>query len=335
MKILVTGGVGNVGPAVIERLVRAGHTVRFIGRRPGMRFEGAQYVQCDVTDIACLKAQAAGMDAVVHLAAISGPHQAPPEEVFRVNCLGTFNVYEAAANAGIRRVVQASSINALGFGFGVRDFTVHSVPIDEDHPTTPTDAYSYSKNIAEHIAEYHWRRDGISGCSLRIPATVPFPHYEEKPNRDFVTACRAEAAVLLALDPRERREKVAGWLRLLEEGRSRRVFERPPEDWKGLFPESMLMGCRADFWTAVDARDSAQAFEKAVTLPYEGSHPLFINDGCNRTGVPSRTLMELFYPGGRITWKKNVKGYDGLVSIERARSFLGYEPAFSALRFIE
>ena len=334
MKILVTGGVGNVGPAVVERLVRGGHTVRFIGRRPGMHADGASYAQCDVTDIAGLKAQAAGMDAIVHLAAIPGPHQAPPEEVFRVNCQGTFNVYEAAAKAGIRRVVQASSINALGFGFGVREFTVHWLPIDEDHPTTPTDAYSYSKNVAEDIAEYHWRRDGISGCSLRIPATVPFPHYEEKPNRDFAAKCRAEAAELLALAPRARRERVEEWLRTLQEARQQRLFERPPKDWQGVFPSSYLMGCRADFWTAVDARDSAQAFEKAVTLPYEGSHPLFINDGCNRSGVPSKTLVELFYPGARIAWKKRVTGYDGLVSIERAKSFLGYAPEYSAARFL-
>jgi nucleoside-diphosphate-sugar epimerase len=334
MKILVTGGVGNVGPAVVERFVKGGHEVRFIGRRPGMHIEGAGYAQCDIADIACLKVQAAGMDAVVHLAAIPGPHQAPPEEVFRINCLGTFSVYEAAASAGIRRVVQASSINALGFGFGVRDFTVRYFPIDEDHPTTPTDAYSYSKNVAESIAEYHWRRDGISGCSLRIPATVPYPHYEEKPNREFAATCRAEAAALLALGPRERRERIDGWLRQLAEGRSLRVFEQPPKDWKGLFPRSPLMACRADLWTAVDARDSAQAFEKAVMLPYEGSHPLFINDGCNRSGVPSRTLVEMFYPGP-LGWKKDVKGIDGLVSIDRARALLGYEPEFSARRFIE
>ena len=53
----------------------------------------------------------------------------------------------------------------------------------------------------------------------------------------------------------------------------------------------------ADFWTAVDARDSAQAFEKAVTRSYEGSHVFFVNDGCNRTGIPSETLVKLLYPG--------------------------------------
>jgi nucleoside-diphosphate-sugar epimerase len=333
MKILVTGGVGNVGPAVIDRLLRGGHAVTFIGRRAGQHHEGALYVQGDITDMPGLVAAMQGKDAVVHLAAYAGPHMAAPEEVFRVNCQGTFNVYEAAARAGIRRVVQASSINALGFGFGVKDYAVHYLPIDEDHPTTPTDAYSFSKNIAETIADYAWRRDGISGCSLRIPATVPFPHYEEKANRDFAERCRTEAAALRALSPKDRAARVQQMLANLLDGRGRRVFEKPPTDWTGLFPESYLMSCRADFWTAVDARDSAQAFEKALLLPYEGSHPLFINDGCNRSGVPSQELVEWFYPG-RITWKKRVKGQDGLVSIERARKFLGYEPEYSALGHI-
>ncbi len=116
--------------------------------------------------------------------------------------------------------------------------------------------------------------------------------------------------------------------------RGRRLFEHSPKRWQGVFPESSLMSCRADFWTAVDARDSARAFEKALTLPYEGSHPLFINDGCNRSGVPSKTLVELFCPGVGMKGKKNVKGYDGLVSIERAKAFLGYAPEHSALRFL-
>ncbi len=333
MKILITGGIGNVGTAIIERFARAGHTLRTIGRRAGLHVEGAEYRQCDITDIECLKAQARGMDAIVHLAALGNPAMGAPDVIFRINCQGTFNVYEAAAKMGIRRVVTASSINALGFGFGVRDFTVHYLPIDEDHPTTPTDAYSFSKNIVEEIADYYWRRDGISGCCLRIPATAPAPHYDEKPIREFAAKCRAEADELLALSPKARRERIEDYLRRLKEGRRQRLFELPPKDWHGLFPESLLMGCRADFWTAVDARDSAQAFEKAVTRTYEGSHVFFINDGCNRSGVPSKTLVDIFYPGFKA-WRKRVKGIEALVSIDRARAFLGYEPELPASRFL-
>jgi nucleoside-diphosphate-sugar epimerase len=333
MKVLVTGGVGNVGTALVERFARSGHTLRVVGRRPRGNVPGAEYVQCDITDIVCLKEHVRGMDAIVHLAALGGPQMAPPETTFNINCQGSFNVYEAAAKAGVRRVVSASSINALGFGFGVRDYTVHYLPIDEDHPTMPTDAYSFSKNILEQIADYYWRRDGISGCCLRIPATVPVPHYDEPAVREFAEKCRAEVAELRALSPKDRRERFEGWMSALSETRRLRTFETPPAGWQGPVPGSGLLGARADFWTAVDARDSAQAFEKAVTKGYEGSHVFFINDGCNRTGIPSETLVRLLYPDFKA-WKKRVKGIDALVSCDRARAFLGYDPEFSARRFL-
>jgi len=124
VRILITGAIGNVGPAVVERLLDAGHDLRAIGRRPDMRVPGARYGVCDVTDMDRLVEQMEGIQAVVHLAALGHPTMGAPETVFRINAVGTLNVYEAAARAGIRRVVTASSINALGFGMGVKDYTV-------------------------------------------------------------------------------------------------------------------------------------------------------------------------------------------------------------------
>jgi nucleoside-diphosphate-sugar epimerase len=334
MRVLITGGVGNVGTAVIDRLSRAGHELRVIGRRGGQQVPGAQYAQCDITDIGCLVRLLEGFDAIVHLAALGNPSLGSPDEVFRINCAGTFNIYEAAARTGIRRVVTASSINALGFGFGVRDFTVRYLPIDEEHPTSPTDAYSFSKNVVEEIADFSWRREGIASVCLRLPAVVPQPWNEEGPIREFVAKCRAEMAEILALDPRARRERYEGWMRRLEEGRRRRLHEQPPKGWTGMFPDLHLMGTRADFWCAVDDRDCAQAVEQGLTTGLQGSHRLFIVDSHNRAGIPSRTLAEIFYPSV-TTWKKPVEGTGSLVSIDRARALLGYEPQYSAARFFE
>jgi nucleoside-diphosphate-sugar epimerase len=75
-----------------------------------------------------------GCDQVVHLAALASPVVGRPEEVFRVNAEGTFNVFQAAAEAGIRRVVQASSINALGLYYGVRTTDPLYFPVDEAAP---------------------------------------------------------------------------------------------------------------------------------------------------------------------------------------------------------
>jgi nucleoside-diphosphate-sugar epimerase len=91
------------------------------------------------------------------------------DALFHINCTGTFNVYQAAAEEGIKRVVSASSINALGFNFGGVPFQLSYLPIDEAHPTQTSDVYSLSKQILEDTADYFWRRDGISGVCLRLP----------------------------------------------------------------------------------------------------------------------------------------------------------------------
>ncbi len=191
MKVLVTGGIGNVGTQVIARLSGHGHEVTVIGRRPGMQAPGATYRQCDITDIDALVATTGGMDAVVHLAAYGNPGMGTPDVIFRVNCQGTMNVYEAAARCGIRRVVTASSINALGYGFGVREWDIRYFPIDEDHPTFTTDAYSFSKN--------HRRGDrpvlvAAGGHFRRLPAPARGRHAAGKRRGEHQEHGRAACA---------------------------------------------------------------------------------------------------------------------------------------------
>lgn len=81
------------------------------------------------------------------MVALPRPCDGPGEEVFRINAAGTFNVFQAAAEEGIRRV-------------------------DEDHPGLTTDAYSFSKEIDGQIGAYFRRREGISSVTLRFLAVV-------------------------------------------------------------------------------------------------------------------------------------------------------------------
>jgi nucleoside-diphosphate-sugar epimerase len=157
MRVLVTGGSGAVGKAVVDRLVNSGYSLRVIGRKPGLKIEGAEYQTCDVNDFARLQEVMRGCEAVVHMAAIPNPALATPDEIIRVNCAGTFNVFQAAAQEGIRRVIQASSINAAGQFFGVKPAPLHYLPIDEEHPVfqpTPTPF----KNIIEQVGDYFWHQ---------------------------------------------------------------------------------------------------------------------------------------------------------------------------------
>jgi hypothetical protein len=79
-----------------------------------------------------------------------------------------------------------------------------------------------------------------------------------------------------------------------------------------------------NLWTTVDARDSAQAIEKALTAGYEGSHALFINDALNTVGLPSADLARLCYPESKVS--PELAGEGSLVSIEAARRLIGYAP---------
>lgn len=336
MRVLITGGTGSVGRAATERLVNNGWDVRVIGRRAGMEIPGAEYVACDITSYDDLAAQAAGREAIVHLAALPSPGGATGPEVIRVNVLGTFNVFEAASKAGIRRVVQASSINAFGCWYGVVDLVhLEYFPIDEAHPTHTTDPYSFSKELIEDVGAYYWRRDGISSVALRLPWVHPRGHQGSDKHRRVVREAHAVLDEFAALPPTERlqrlaaaREKVMAFRRQRplefgtgERGRTRDAFKDDPFC-------RMYMSPRPNFWAFLDERDSAQAIEKALTADYEGSHALFVNDPHNTILYDTETLLGLLFPA--VTGRSRaIRGSESLVSIERARDLIGFEPEYS------
>ena len=324
MRILVTGGSGNVGRAAVTRLVGHGHEVRVIGRRAGLTIEGAEYAVCDVTDFGAVREQVRGIEAVVHLAAIPHPSIAPGQEVFRVNCTGTFNVYRAAADEGIRRVVSASSINALGYYFGVKAFSLRYLPVDEDHPTSTTDPYSYSKQVLEATAAYFWRREGISGVCLRLPAVYELDHGSSA-LRDFVAESRQACQEILALPDDRRAARAALVVARTESMRDGRAWEQKLRDFGMHLPDAGLIFGRSNFWTSIDARDSAQAIEKGLLADYAGCHSLFVNDSENLVGVESELLARTFFPDVPAR-RRPIRGAESLVSIDRARGLIGFEP---------
>lgn len=323
MNVLVTGGTGDVGRAVVRRLTAHGHRVRVIGRREGMSISGAEYRVCDINDFNCLVEQVDGMEAVVHLAAIRHPSAAPGQEIFRVNCAGTYNVYQAAAQAGIRRVVSASSINALGYFMGVKPFPLRYFPIDEEHPTQTTDPYSFSKQVIEEIALYFWRREGISGLCLRLPAVYDVEQDQTRLLRGMIGRWRAACADLFALPEAERLARARSIVQLTESLREKRVCEWPFAEQLQV-PDIDLVFARSNFWTSIDARDAAQAVEKGLLADYRGSHTVFCNDSENCVGIPSQALVETFFPD--VEFKRPLDGLESAVSIDKIRRLIGFEP---------
>ena len=328
MDVLVTGGTGDVGRPAVARLVSHGHRVRVIGRTEGIAIEGAEYRVCDVNDSGGLREQMRGMQAVVHLAAIRHPSIAPGQEIFRVNCAGTYNLYCAAADEGIRRVVVASSINALGYYFGVKSFDLCYLPIDERHPTYTTDAYSFSKQTLEAIGGYFWRRERISGVCLRLPAVYDADRQGRSLLLEFVSRCRHDTERLLALSPERRRLRVREIVERTEQLRTERHWEQPLTDYGMHLPDAPLIFGRSNFFTSIDARDSAQAIEQGLLREYEGSHVLFVNDTHNCVGIESETLARAFFPETEQR-KRQLVGSEAFVSVEAARALIGFEPQHS------
>lgn len=332
MKILITGGTGNIGSVTAAHLIENGHQVRVVSLEENADIPSAEYIQGDITDYASLGDMLAGCEAVVHLAAIAAPSMAPADKLFDINVRGTFNVFEAAAKAGIKRVVQASSINAIGCAYNTTDVVPAYFPIDEDHPHYTTDPYSLSKQLDEDIAAYFWRRDGISSTSLRFPWVYPGEYHKSEDYLELRKTMTSLLDELVNQDEATRSERLATIREQVLAYRQARSMEVPKSGQAmSTIPDQDHLLWRAyhidrfNFWAFLDVRDAARSIEQSLMADFEGSHPLFIGDTVNWLGYDSETLLRLFYP--EITERKHpIHGDETLVSVEKARQLIGFAP---------
>jgi nucleoside-diphosphate-sugar epimerase len=174
MRIAITGASGRVGHAILEMALDQGHSVVSIDRVPPQEPEPrASFVQADITDYAAFEQALRGCEALVHMAAIAAPGHHPDHVVHNNNVVGSYNALRAAAELGITRVCQASSVNATGAVYS-RWPRYDYFPLDERHPTYNEDPYSLSKWICELQAESMARRyEGMAIASMRFHWVVP------------------------------------------------------------------------------------------------------------------------------------------------------------------
>ncbi|MEP7205882.1 MAG: NAD(P)-dependent oxidoreductase [Casimicrobiaceae bacterium] len=185
-RIVVTGGSGKAGRAVVHELLAHGYGVVNVDLLPPAQAL-CHFLKADLNDmgqtIDALR-RAAGTaerrrpfevaDAVVHLAGIPAPGLAPDATTFQNNLMTTYNVFSAATLLGLERVVWASSETLFGLPF-TRAMPA-GAPITEDHPLLPENGYALAKGLAEEMArQMHRWNPGTSFLGLRISNIIE-PH---------------------------------------------------------------------------------------------------------------------------------------------------------------
>ncbi len=221
--IIVTGGSGKVGRAAVKHLMAEGYKVASIDmtRPEGLsnppKATDVVFTRANITDFGQVMAAFSGINGrveanvtgIVHLGAIASPGEAPDHEIFQVNTISTYNVFEAARRLGIRNVVWASSETVYGIPYGKGP---RYVPVDEDIQD-PETSYSLSKLVSEKMAEQYARWDpetkiiGLRFSNVQEPRDYDnFPGYDtDAHTRSFnlwtyIDARDAAQAIQLALD---------------------------------------------------------------------------------------------------------------------------------------
>ena len=281
MRIVVTGGSGKLGRAVVADLLGAGHDVWNVDLAPPRDSlePGSRFTRVDLTDFGQVYEVFRGIDegwetidGLVHLAAIPGPAQAPNAALFANNVVASHNVFSAARHAGIRNIVWASSETLLGLPF---DVPPPYVPVDEEHPVRPETAYSLAKALDEEMARHFCRWDpALKMIGLRFSNVMEPADYARFPSFDA--------------DPLVRK-------------------------W--------------NLWGYIDARDGAQAVRRALEAPLTGMDVFIIANADTVMTRSSADLVAEVFPG--VPVRKTLGTNETLLSIDKARRMLGYEPEHS------
>jgi nucleoside-diphosphate-sugar epimerase len=278
-RVVVTGGSGKLGRAVVDELAGQGFDVVVVDRTPPR--DPWPYVRVDLTDygqtveaLTGIDGKYGSVDAVVHLAAVPAPGITGNAATFTHNVSATYHVFAAARLARIKRVVWASSETLLGLPFSPEHPPPY-IPVDEEYPTRPESSYALAKHVEEAMAAQFCRWDpeltmvGLRFSNVMEPGDYAlFPSYQADPS-----------------------------LRI----------------W--------------NLWGYIDARDGAQAVRLALGYPKTGLDIFVIANADTVMQRPSVELAAEAFPDVPVT--RSLGPHETLLSIEKARRLLGYEPRYT------
>jgi nucleoside-diphosphate-sugar epimerase len=276
MRVAVTGGSGKLGRHVVRRLIHDGHEVLNLDRA-GTRSPGLLVVDLrnygQVLDaLLGVDDRHSGFDAVVHLGAIPAPGIIPDAATFENNMLATYNVFQAARRAGIRKVVYASSETVLGLPF---DIDPPYIPVDEEYPARPESTYSLVKHLEEQMAVELTRWDPeLSISGLRFSNVMDPEDYERFPAFDADATMRK---------------------------------------W--------------NLWGYIDGRDGAEAVVCALENGKPGFEAYIVANADTVMSRSSASLAAEVFPNVKVV--KDLGEHETMLSIDKARRLLGFEPKHS------
>ena len=160
-KIVLTGAAGRLGGYLRKPLAAKCETLVSTDIAPltDSLIKGESFVQADLADYAKMAEIIKGADMVVHFG--GHPDEKPFEDILHANIIGSYNIWQAAYEAGVRRIVYASSIHAVGLHPKTTAINIHT-------PHRPDSYYGLAKCFAEDMAKLYWDKKGLEAVCLRI-----------------------------------------------------------------------------------------------------------------------------------------------------------------------
>jgi nucleoside-diphosphate-sugar epimerase len=306
MKILVTGGTGFTGTALVRRLLADGHSVVALDYKEGLaagelKRRGAEIVIGSVTSRDVVARAMQGVDIVHHLAAAFRELNVPEKHYYEVNVEGTRNVLTAAARAGVQKVIYCSTCGVHG--------NIDDPPADENAPIQPADYYQQTKYEAEPFVR-EWNRRGLRTTILR-PAAIYGPG---DPERFFMIFKRVARGVF----PMFGDGKTLYHPLYIDNLVDAFIAAMPPDVGNG---EAYLIADEKYIEIEQLVKAVASALGVSVTIPHYPLAPLIVaGHVCEMICKPFGVAPPIF--PRRVDWYRQNRAFD----TAKAKRELGYKP---------
>lgn len=309
MKILVTGGTGFTGKALVRRLLDDGHQVTALDFQEGLKTQelrewGAEVVIGTVTDRDVVDRCMKGVDAVQHLAAAFRQLNEPERYYWDVNVQGTRNVLEAAFRENVKKFVYCSTCGVHG--------NVDNPPGNEDSPINAADYYQQTKYEAEPIVK-EYQQKGMPTTILR-PAAIYGPG---DPERFFMIFKRVKKGTF----PMFGNGKTLYHPLYIDHLVDAHVLAMEPGRGDG---EAYLIADEEYVEIETLVKKTAVALNVDVKIPHFPVMPVVaVGHICEKVCKPFKITPPIF--PRRVDWYRQNRAF----SIDKAKRDLGYNPTVS------